>query len=188
MSFTGKKPAISDKVSFLLFCFVCFFSVLCLVFVLWKVPRMLTYLPSCLAALGPRGKVSDSGYLCVGTGRVLYDSSLFLIHPFSLTAGLLGSICPRSQSPRYRQPRRGRTEAAPCQGRSRLCQGKRPLLLGLWRRRADVNPCLVSVSSMQGPKTTAPWVGVGSLCRWGLRGVQTSQAGCGAPGSLYRTR
>ena len=63
------------------------------------------------------------------------------------TAGLLGSICPRYQSPRYRQPRRGRTEAAPCQGRSRLCQGKRLLLLGLWRRGADVNSCLASVSS-----------------------------------------
>lgn len=89
---------ISDKVSFLLVLF-CFCSVLYLVLVLWKVPRILTYLPSCLAALGPRGKVSDSGCLCVGTRHVLYDSGLFLIHPFSQNRRPPGEHFPKIQKP-----------------------------------------------------------------------------------------
>lgn len=106
------------------FCFI-----VGLVFILWKVLRTLTSLPSCLTALSPRRKVRCPVAFVWGNMVHAPETQLRFSPLLSLySAGLLGSIYPRCRSLLYRQPPKGTTGVAPCQGRSHLCPGNCLLL------------------------------------------------------------
>lgn len=109
-------------------------------------------LPSCVPCLGPclssltsaeaahvssllscsprpqrEGKRRVCGGCTVYLGTLVCISHILPLH----SAGLSGSIYPRYRSLLCHRPRKGMKEAAPCQGRSHLCQSNPLLLLEL---------------------------------------------------------